>query len=238
MAGAVCRILLICAVAASAAPAAAQIHFGRAQVVDGDSINIGETRFRLFGIDAVEARQTCGRNGEIWNCGADAAAALRALTDGRSVNCTQRGSDPYGRVVATCTVDGRDLAEQMVRMGYAIALREFLTDYVTAEEAAKSRGVGIWGSQFQAPSDYRAGDPSIAAEDQGLLAERQRQDRAATAVRNRTYQPQRAQSGVYYRSCREARAAGVTPLYRGKPGYGAHMDGDGDGIACEPYRAR
>lgn len=41
-----------------------------------------------------------------------------------------------------------------------------------------------------------------------------------------------------YRNCREARAAGAAPLYRGQPGYGAHMDGDGDGIACEPYRGR
>ena len=38
-----------------------------------------------------------------------------------------------------------------------------------------------------------------------------------------------------YRNCREARAAGAAPLYTGQPGYGAHMDGDGDGIACEPY---
>lgn len=41
-----------------------------------------------------------------------------------------------------------------------------------------------------------------------------------------------------YRGCREARAAGATPLYRGQPGYGAHMDGDGDGIACEDYHGR
>lgn len=41
-----------------------------------------------------------------------------------------------------------------------------------------------------------------------------------------------------YRGCREARAAGATPLYRGQPGYGAHMDGDGDGIACEDYHQR
>lgn len=41
-----------------------------------------------------------------------------------------------------------------------------------------------------------------------------------------------------YRGCREARAAGATPLYRGQPGYGAHMDGDGDGIACEDYPGR
>ncbi|MCR6689472.1 DUF1524 domain-containing protein [Cellulomonas sp.] len=37
----------------------------------------------------------------------------------------------------------------------------------------------------------------------------------------------------YYASCAEARAAGVTPLHRGTPGYRPGMDGDGDGIACE-----
>jgi Excalibur calcium-binding domain/Protein of unknown function (DUF2510) len=38
---------------------------------------------------------------------------------------------------------------------------------------------------------------------------------------------------VYYRTCAEARAAGVTPLRRGDPGYAAHLDKDNDGIACE-----
>ncbi|MGA1850453.1 excalibur calcium-binding domain-containing protein [Sphingobium sp. HT1-2] len=41
-----------------------------------------------------------------------------------------------------------------------------------------------------------------------------------------------------YRNCREARAAGAAPIYRGRPGFGDHMDGDGDGIACEPYHPR
>nr|WP_241215431.1 excalibur calcium-binding domain-containing protein [Sphingomonas sp. ABOLH] len=43
-------------------------------------------------------------------------------------------------------------------------------------------------------------------------------------------------SGWSYRNCGEARRAGAAPLRRGQPGYGAHMDGDGDGIACEPIR--
>lgn len=46
----------------------------------------------------------------------------------------------------------------------------------------------------------------------------------------------RLESAVYYSGCREARAAGVAPIYRGQPGYREGMDGDGDGIACEPYR--
>lgn len=38
---------------------------------------------------------------------------------------------------------------------------------------------------------------------------------------------------VYFRNCTEARAAGVTPIRRGEPGYGSHLDRDNDGIACE-----
>jgi hypothetical protein len=38
-----------------------------------------------------------------------------------------------------------------------------------------------------------------------------------------------------YRNCAAARAAGAAPLYRGQPGYAAHLDRDNDGIACEPY---
>lgn len=37
----------------------------------------------------------------------------------------------------------------------------------------------------------------------------------------------------YYRNCAEAKAAGVAPLFRGQPGYGRHLDRDGDGVACE-----
>lgn len=44
------------------------------------------------------------------------------------------------------------------------------------------------------------------------------------------------QPGAYYRNCDAARAAGVAPLYIGEPGYRSNMDGDGDGVACEPYR--
>lgn len=38
---------------------------------------------------------------------------------------------------------------------------------------------------------------------------------------------------VYYPNCAAARAAGAAPIYRGQPGYGTHLDRDGDGKACE-----
>lgn len=61
--------------------------------------------------------------------------------------------------------------------------------------------------------------------------------RRPTAASPRRTPASSAQEGAFP-NCAAARAAGAAPLYRGRPGYGAHMDGDGDGVACEPYRAR
>ncbi|GAA2230938.1 hypothetical protein GCM10010232_16670 [Streptomyces amakusaensis] len=38
---------------------------------------------------------------------------------------------------------------------------------------------------------------------------------------------------VYYKNCTAVRAAGADPIRRGDPGFGPHLDRDGDGIACE-----
>ena len=43
---------------------------------------------------------------------------------------------------------------------------------------------------------------------------------------------------VHYSGCNEVRALGKAPLYSNQPGYRVEMDGDGDGIACEPHRVR
>ncbi|WP_121051467.1 excalibur calcium-binding domain-containing protein [Sphingosinicella microcystinivorans] len=45
-------------------------------------------------------------------------------------------------------------------------------------------------------------------------------------------------AGYTYSGCSEVRAAGVAPLYRHEPGFSERLDGDGDGIGCEPYRGR
>lgn len=41
-----------------------------------------------------------------------------------------------------------------------------------------------------------------------------------------------------FANCAAARAAGAAPVKRGEPGYGPHLDrdGEGDGVGCEPRR--
>ena len=84
---------------ASAALSAAEIS-GNATVVDGDTLTIGETRIRLHGIDAPEARQSCRRGGVDWLCGAEATETLRNLVVERVVTCFETDRDQYGRTVA------------------------------------------------------------------------------------------------------------------------------------------
>ncbi|MEV7681697.1 excalibur calcium-binding domain-containing protein [Streptomyces sp. NPDC088341] len=38
---------------------------------------------------------------------------------------------------------------------------------------------------------------------------------------------------TYYANCTAARAAGAAPIHTGDPGYGRHLDRDGDGVGCE-----
>ncbi len=56
---------------------------------------------------------------------------------------------------------------------------------------------------------------------------------AAKAMDTRSRPPQ---PGDNWSGCNAARAAGTHSIYVGEPGYRSGMDGDGDGVACEPYR--
>jgi hypothetical protein len=39
---------------------------------------------------------------------------------------------------------------------------------------------------------------------------------------------------IYYPNCSAARAAGAAPIRVGQPGYGGHLDRDGDGVVNRP----
>jgi hypothetical protein len=57
-----------------------------------------------------------------------------------------------------------------------------------------------------------------------------------TRARSSAEEIQSVQASAYYPNCDAARATGAAPIYAGQPGYREEMDGDLDGVACEPYR--
>jgi endonuclease YncB( thermonuclease family) len=205
--------------------AQAQVVTGQARAVDGDSMEVNEVRVRLYGIDAPEASQTCERGGQTWQCGQEAAALLRELNARGPVRCEQQDQDQYGRMVATCTVGRIDLADAMVRAGLAVAMSQFSDAYVAGAERASALKLGIWAGSFQLPADYRADN---TASEQPV--------RQPPAMREQAQPRRNPNQSVYFANCRAAIAAGAAPLHRGQPGYRSQMDGDNDGVACEPFR--
>ena len=130
----------------------------RIRVIDGDTLVVGATTYRLFGIDAPEGRQTCTTNsGAAWKCGASSTQALRALIGTSSVQCEARDRDRYGRTVATCHAAGVDLGEAMVAGGWALAYRSYSKQYVPAEDIARAAAAGIWSSRFVMAEEWRKG---------------------------------------------------------------------------------
>jgi endonuclease YncB( thermonuclease family) len=87
-------------------------------VTDGDTLKQSGVTYRLWGIDAPEAKQVCPDG---WPAGSLAATRLQALTVGRPIVCQEKDRDRYGRVVAICRASGEDLGAIMVREGIGSA---------------------------------------------------------------------------------------------------------------------
>jgi endonuclease YncB( thermonuclease family) len=128
---------------------------GIPRIIDGDTIRIGNTRIRLHGIDAPEARQTCTANGKDWRCGQEATNALVRIVGEHQVSCSQRDVDRYGRIVAMCRVGAVDLNAWMVGEGWAVAYRQFSMEYVRDEGEAREARKGLWRGEFVMPWDWR-----------------------------------------------------------------------------------
>ena len=129
---------------------------GRADVVDGDTLQIRAQHIRLYGIDAPEKGQSCDLNGKSWPCGQRAAEALADKIGRALVNCDVKTRDRQMRVLAVCALGDEDLSAWMVEQGWALALRQNAKDYVPHEARAKARRNGLWTSEFVKPWTWRA----------------------------------------------------------------------------------
>ncbi len=150
-------IAAIVAVISAATPVLAVEFAGTATVVDGDTIDVGGTRLRLFGIDAPESGQRCvGEGKQIIRPGDAATERLEALIkDG--VRCTASEKDQYDRPIATCfTMGGQNINQTLVREGHAWAFVKFAGDYLPDQQAAHDEQLGVWKLACEAPWDFRA----------------------------------------------------------------------------------
>lgn len=140
----------------SAAPAADRSV--QLRVIDGDTIVVDGTHYRLWGIDAPESAQACrDTSSASYACGKVASAHLRELVAGQRVSCEPKTQDRYGRTVAICgTATLPDLGKVMVRDGWAVAFVRYSRDYVKEEAEARDVRRSIWSGTSELPWEWRA----------------------------------------------------------------------------------
>lgn len=147
-----CAVAMIVATPSKAAPV---------RVIDGDTIEMDAITYRINGIDAPEQAQKCGA----WRCGAAATDRMAELVAAGDVTCDSHGEDGYGRTIATCFADGRDLGAQLVGEGLAWAFIRYSDEYVAEEQEARAAARGVWGHPSQPPWEFRAARWSAAEEE-------------------------------------------------------------------------
>lgn len=180
-------------------------------ISDGDTLTLlvgrEQVRIRLAQIDAPEPDQPHGMNSK---------AALAALTFQKQARVEVVDVDRYGRSVGEVFIDGIDINHEMVRQGDAWAYTKYShsTEIVELEDTARAEARGLWAlpeSEREPPWVWRHTLRAAQSEPRPLVCG------------TRSYCSEMA-------NCAEAR------FYFERCGV-VSLDGDGDGIPCEPLCA-
>lgn len=122
------------------------------------------------------------------------------------------------------------------------SLEKIAAEKAAAEKAAAEKAAAELAAAEKAAAEKAAADAAAAAQAAAqAAAEQAARDAAARQAAPVPAAPAvpavpaapAAPANVYYANCTAARAAGAAPIYAGTPGYGKHLDRDGDGIGCD-----
>jgi endonuclease YncB( thermonuclease family) len=182
-------------------------------VVDGDTVDVRagngtQERVRIIGIDTPE-RGECGF--------AEASAAMASLVQGEQVDLVAGARDDrdrYDRILRYVDVGGHDAGLALIEQGLAIARYDSRDGYGRHDRetayVASDRATQHLCAAAPAPARPQpASPPSAGGAGPG------------------------SGPGGAWKNCTEARDHGAAPVHRGDPGYGPHLDRDGDGVGCE-----
>jgi endonuclease YncB( thermonuclease family) len=128
---------------------------GLAQVQDDGSLSINGQTIHLFGVYIPLLDRRCRTSIQPPRCGASSTLALDLEVTG-FVHCTPVGRLADGSLTAVCTQrtdrifePPEDLGAWMIEQGWGLAAANAPPEYRALEQLARSREVGLWGSQIK-----------------------------------------------------------------------------------------
>jgi micrococcal nuclease len=181
---------------------------------------------RIACTDAPETRQAFGT---------EASQRLKQLLPiGSAIELKIGDTDRYGRTVAEAIASGQSVGLQLIREGYAVAYRQYLSRcdaqaYLAAEDAARSARLNFWSQESPVmPWDFRRGKTSTSQS----VPETPTQPSLSTTKQNL---PACVNSDCDCKDfATQAQAQQVLDL---TPSADPHrLDKDGDRIACESLK--
>ncbi|WP_116200828.1 excalibur calcium-binding domain-containing protein [Amycolatopsis circi] len=178
---------------------------------------------RVLGLEVATGNNCYATETATWSNSKLAGTAVKITTD------TTDG-------VALALSDGTDYATTALSAGYARLAGNVSDSLRNAANAAQQAATGLWAEPckgvINAPTPVLTPTPTPTPQKETPAPRTSEQ--AAPPPPPVEDQPEPEQpSSAYYKNCAAAKAAGVTPLHRGDPGYRPALDRDGDGIACE-----
>lgn len=130
-------------------------------VLDGDTIMVlhdgAKVKIRMANIDAPEKDQTFGMESRL---------SLLDMVQKKQVHIKSQAIDQYGRMVATVSIDGRNINEEQVKHGMAWEYSHFHSDrnYVALQKEAQQARRGLWTQSIPLPPwEWRKTHPSVQA---------------------------------------------------------------------------
>lgn len=133
------------------------------EIVDGDTLWVGNHEIRLFGIEALESNQSCNIDNHPKSyCHKGASNLLETYAKHPDFKCefeTKDGENRpwirYGRYIATCYVGSTNVNQELVRNGWAYADEKYGDGYRKDQEYAEVNVLGIHGTTHLKPADWR-----------------------------------------------------------------------------------
>ncbi len=151
-------VLIVLSAALVAAPGPALARAGELAFVQADgTLKLGNRRIRLYGIHMPSTDRFCRTFLRPTRCASRAVLELDRMIHG-FVWCEPVTRYRDGTIGAVCRVRGKDsrlgsrtdLAAELLRQGWAVALPGAPFEYLTLERIAQAHNRGVWG--FQADS--------------------------------------------------------------------------------------
>ena len=148
-------LLPVAVMAAESGVMEGQTVSGPATVVDGSTLEVDGTTFRLADTVAPGRAQICRKGSADWACGEAASRTLQGLIAGRTVKCDALERDLDGYPLAVCYAGDDELNRAMIASGMAVVHWQVGLDYAEVQSVAKAARLGLWASSFDDPYDWR-----------------------------------------------------------------------------------